>query len=299
VTPFVSSWHPAVDAWDRPLQGLTGATDTRLRKSILEERGPSPTQLITGLIDERIAGDADSTVYAELARRMVSELRSLVRTTPKQVQYLEPLARAATQQGGLTVVTLNYDLSIEHAATSAGVSLSTGIADMEDGNLVDWPQDGVRLMKLHGSVDWAWHDAQAQDGYLPFDYVGAVDPREDRYERPAMIFGQRGKLRADGPFLTLLAEFEDQLSRCGHLISIGYSFRDDHVNEILRRWIDEDIARKVTVVDPSWPDGMDWRGDFRELMNRHLVPGSWMADPNFERRLTVRQESCSEFLQSD
>jgi hypothetical protein len=43
VTPFVSSWHPAVDAWDRPRQGLTGATDDRLRKSILEDRGPSPT----------------------------------------------------------------------------------------------------------------------------------------------------------------------------------------------------------------------------------------------------------------
>jgi SIR2-like domain len=169
------------------------------------------------------------------------------------------------------------------------VPLSTGIEDMENGTLVDWPEEGVRLMKLHGSVDWAWHDAQVEDGYLPFDYVGSVESPDDRVARPAMIFGQRGKLRAEGPFLTLFAEFEEQLARCNHLISIGYSFRDDHVNEVLRRWIDEDIGRKVTVVDPSWPDGMDWRGDFREMMNCYLVPGSWMAEPDFESRLTVRR----------
>jgi hypothetical protein len=297
VTPFVASWHPAVDGWDRPEGGLTGAMDTRFRKSILEERGPSTTQLVNQLIDKRMAADAESTIYAGLAEHMVFALRSLVSTTPKVVRYLEPLVNAASQRGGMTIATLNYDLTVEQAATSAEVPLSTGIEDIEMGGRVGWPDEGVRLLKLHGSIDWAWQDARMEDGYLPFDYVGKIEPPEKRVSRPALIFGRRGKLRADGPFLALLAEFEDYLSRSDQLIAIGYSFRDDHVNEVLRRWIAEDRSRHLTVVDPGWPEGMDWDGDFREQMNRHLVPGSWLAEPDFDQRLTVRRESCSEFLQ--
>jgi hypothetical protein len=297
VTPFVAAWDAAVDSLDRPEAGITGPTDTRFRKSILEERGPSTTQLVNQLIDKRIAGDPDSTVYAGLAERMILGLRKLVATTPKSVQYLGPLVEAARQREGLTIATLNYDLSVEHAAEGAGVKVSTGIEDLEMGGLVGWPPDGIRLLKLHGSIDWGWQDARMRDGYLPFEYVGRVEPPEDRISRPALIFGRRGKLRAEGPFLGLLTEFEDQLHRSVRLIAVGYSFRDDHVNEILRRWIAEDADRHLIIVDPSWPDGMDWNGDFREQMNRYLVPGSWLAEPDFEQRLTVRRQPCSEFLQ--
>ena len=89
--------------------------------------------------------------------------------------------------------------------------------------------------------------------------VAVVDGDEGT-GRPAVIFGQRGKLRAEGPFLSLLAEFERQLSNAGRLVVIGYSFRDDHVNEIIRRWTADDIARQITVVDPDWDSsGMSTR----------------------------------------
>jgi hypothetical protein len=297
VTPFVSSWHPAVDAWDRRGGGLTGVMDDRLRKSILEEHGPSTTHLINEMIDKRVGPTADSTVYDGLAREMVLELRKLVATTPKSVQYLAPLIAAGRQQGGLTIATLNYDLSVEQAAKGEDVPFSTGIEDIEDGGRVEWPGEGVRLLKLHGSVDWGWRDARVADGFLPFDYVGTVGSRDENRVRPAMIFGRRGKLRPEGPFLGLLEEFEEFLDRSLHLISIGYSFRDDHVNEIVRRWIFEDPNRHITVVDPSWPEGPQWRGDFRQQMNHHLVPGSWSEEPDFSPRLKVRRERCSEFLQ--
>ena len=53
---------------------------------------------------------------------------------------------------------------------------------------------------------------------------------------PGLIFGAGNKLRADGPYLDLYREFTDALTGAARVITIGYSFRDAHVNEALRRW---------------------------------------------------------------
>jgi hypothetical protein len=40
--------------------------------------------------------------------------------------------------------------------------------------------------------------------------------------RPAVIFGQRNKLTAEGPFLDLLRAFREELSRSTSLTVVGY-----------------------------------------------------------------------------
>jgi hypothetical protein len=58
---------------------------------------------------------------------------------------------------------------------------------------------------------------------------------------------------------------------------IGYSFRDDHVNEVIRRWTSDDIERTIVVADPHWraepglPSGVT--EDFRVEMEAHLNQG--------------------------
>jgi hypothetical protein len=115
-------------------------------------------------------------------------------------------------------------------------------------------------------------------------------------ERPPVVaFGLRGKMRASGPFLSLLTEFEKQLAAAQRLLVIGYSFRDDHVNEIIRRWTRGDIARTVTVVDPSFGEGAP-RGGFLEQLSWGLNPH---MPPNTEprpRRLTVVREEAGAAL---
>ena len=69
------------------------------------------------------------------------------------------------------------------------------------------------------------------------------------YEVPAIVFGQT-KLRPDGPFIGLLLEFARRLEETDHLVVVGYSFRDDHVNEQIRRWLGGQQKRTMTVVDP-------------------------------------------------
>ena len=54
---------------------------------------------------------------------------------------------------------------------------------------------------------------------------------------PAVIFGQGNKLRSEGPFMAMLMEFERQVGAARNLVVIGYSFRDAHVNAVIRRWL--------------------------------------------------------------
>jgi len=197
--------------------------------------------------------ESSDSVYAALRDRMLIELRDLVATTRKRVSYLEPLARFAADSRRATIATLNYDLSVEGAAEGAGIEVHTGIDHWVDSGTWDWPKRGVRLLKLHGSIDWAWEDDPAEDGRLPSRYIRRVSAATADVHAPALVFGLRGKLRAEGPFLSLLAEFESQLEMSSRLIVIGYSFRDDHVNQVIRRWTFEDRGSQIVLIDPNLP----------------------------------------------
>lgn len=70
---------------------------------------------------------------------------------------------------------------------------------------------------------------------------------------PAVVFGAQGKLRASGPFLDLLAEFRKALGSTDRLVIVGYSFRDDHINETIRKWIRGSTTRGIVVLDPETP----------------------------------------------
>lgn len=230
---------------------------------------------------------------------MLARLRELVATTPKDVSYLTPLAEAG-RSNGLTIATLNYDLSIEQSAEAMGVPFATGVEGwLRTGRWI-WPPDGIRLLKLHGSIDWIWAETQDRPGHLPQREIFLEHELEESHDwQPALVFGQRGKLRADGPFLSLLGELETLMSEARRLVIIGYSFRDDHVNEIIQRWSAEDIARTITVVDPHWPENFygDTRGEFRATMSQHLNPPEH-GTVEFSPRLRVIRERCSAALPS-
>lgn len=299
VSPFVASWHPAVDAFDNRPQPVPGLFDSQLQDAVLgSESFNSAGKLIANLVKSLTDAAPTGEVYRELATVMLSELRKLIATTPKEASYLSPLIALANGNRSLTIATLNYDVAIEQTSEQAGVACSTGIVEWITAGKWSWPRTGIRLLKLHGSIDWVWERQEHRDGHLPLDAIRITEDAVNETNPPALVFGQRGKLRAEGPFLSLLGEFERHLSDARHLLVIGYSFRDNHVNELIRRWTSEDITRMITVVDPNWPES--FRGgspeDFRQRMDSYLLPPHW-DEEQFAPRLEIRREPCSEALE--
>lgn len=110
-------------------------------------------------------------------------------------------------------------------------------------------------MKLHGSIDWVI-DPQRERGKLPVTRIRKLDAEADEnreMRNPAIVFGEAGKLRAEGPYLELLIAWSAQLREADVLLVVGYSFRDQHVNEIIARWFNEREDRRVVLLDP-WPE---------------------------------------------
>jgi hypothetical protein len=115
---------------------------------------------------------------------------------------------------------------------------------------------------------------------------------------PAVVFGARGKLRAEGPFLSLLAEFENQIARTDELIVVGYSFRDDHINEAIRLWTTAADSRHLVVVDPGFPKNdtvLDLNRDFRAQLRHYLVP---TPPGSVGRGLEIKRVAASAALRS-
>jgi hypothetical protein len=65
-----------------------------------------------------------------------------------------------------------------------------------------------------------------------------------------VIFGGGNKLTAEGPFMDLFHKFKRLLWKRQHLLVIGYSFRDDHINHLIEHWFTtRKPATKVIIVD--------------------------------------------------
>lgn len=173
---------------------------------------------------------------------------------PSVVTYLIPLLQYAIQTNAV-ISTLNYDNTIELAGSLAGIEVETGFELWSKTGEFQLENGKVNLLKLHGSIDWALTEGwPSNERPMPFQTIHKIDMNRDgeRGLRPAVIFGGKNKLTAKGPFLDLLRTFEQELSRCDVITAIGYSFRDEHINEFINEWLNANQTRVLRVVNPSF-----------------------------------------------
>jgi hypothetical protein len=156
--------------------------------------------------------------------------------------------------GLVTVATLNYDRTIELVGERYDVPVDTGIeAWSKTGSFsAHQLESGIKLLKLHGSIDWILQPAQRSSKRPMPHTIVRLRTLADRPTRPAIVFGQRNKLRPDGPFLDLLREFREELKRSSHLVVIGYSFRDAHINQYIADWLNDDTRNTINAIDPGF-----------------------------------------------
>lgn len=138
------------------------------------------------------------------------------------------------------IFTLNYDLLLEQAMEEAGVPYFDGFvgavapflapesieAEDEKQSSVCPPRAWTRLWKLHGSINW--HTSRNRIVRL-----SSVTPKPGE---ELVIFPSREKYSESRklPFLAFQDRLRKFLSiRSGLVIILGYSFSDEHINEML------------------------------------------------------------------
>jgi hypothetical protein len=155
----------------------------------------------------------------------------------------------------LTVATLNYDNSIELLTNTKKVACSTGIENWSKSGSFGEIDNGVLLLKLHGSIDWELKDGLIdEERLLPHKVIACVSEEQIKKTgfRPAVIFGHKNKLTADGPFLEILQIFQKELDSADRLTIVGYSFGDVHINVYISNWLNQNQKHAIRIIDPNF-----------------------------------------------
>jgi hypothetical protein len=197
----------------------------------------------------------EGRIFEETGEQMIRALANFVWIdNPEKVSHLKPLLNLVAKQKRLCVATLNYDNSIELLAKNSGLKCSTGIEEWSETGAFDSVEEGILLLKLHGSIDWESKESRTAERPMPHRVISrtTAEGLKTRGFRPAVIFGHRNKLTAEGPFLDLLRAFRRELSNAEMVTAVGYSFADVHINEYLSQWLNANPQNRLRVVNPSF-----------------------------------------------
>jgi hypothetical protein len=315
-SPFVAAWSPGLESF-APAERVTEseirsdlwrfentlASTLNALRNAPSGRRPTTTslggravrsELASGLarIFQRLKPGDPGLILDALRERMVRSLIDVVKVeSTSSVEYLKPLTQLASRQGSVTVATLNYDVTVETMAEASGMQCALGIEEWQASGRFKWTTSGISLMKLHGSIDWAIEEAR--ESPLPLQRVSVRDPGAPESYRPAIVFGEGGKLRAEGPFLELLLDFHNALDESDRLLIVGYSFRDHHVNEMIARWFAGNAFRKIILLDPT---SLDSRHN--SFVSRlRLVNAKGRSEDNQPRRFDHVQTGAADGLE--
>ncbi|OHE85572.1 MAG: hypothetical protein A3G75_13720 [Verrucomicrobia bacterium RIFCSPLOWO2_12_FULL_64_8] len=159
------------------------------------------------------------------------------------------------------VFSLNHDLLIEAQANAAGINVLDGFGEPNGDTRIfngGWRLEErvVRLLKLHGSINWflyrfvEWDQFARVDGdpYHARDAAGKlVDPL---HVLPRFLTGTTVKEQAYGipPFGDLFATFRALLSRHCTLICSGYGWGDKGINTRLRQWLRDAKENRIVIL---------------------------------------------------
>lgn len=297
--PFVSAWNPTIIELD-----VVGPNMKAFENALQFIRENINVEASRGLVDysfQRAVTEiglkpGNGRVFRETANAVAREMQKIcLEPAEDAFDYLAPLLNLVPKYKRLPIATLNYDMGVESVSRSHGVGCHTGLRAWVEKGYAHRPLEGVNLIKLHGSVNWIMqrvpgtadkpiaHSDVSESGGLYTDPENTIfeidewmhpgrirrvldskDPGTEHLTR-AVIFGHRNKLTTDGPYLDLLMDFREELGLADLVTVIGYSFRDKHINDLLSKWLNSDVNRKVRVVAPHFEQNAT--GFAKDLIN--------------------------------
>ena len=220
-----------------------------------------PSNLLPSLVGSKENINQFAQV-AQLAIQRVTSLRNQINAQLYEVYGDAPsdaeigatwgplLKHCVKGESWIDLVTTNYDVVLESAADLLGLDIGYGLSRgpiprLDLGKWKDYltaqesPYSSGLITKLHGSLNWQWDKSG-----VVFSGTGF---RSDHKHHAAIYPGFKG-VPANEPFSLFHDYFERTLEAADHVIFIGFAFRDDYINTLLRR---SSHQKQFIVLDPS------------------------------------------------
>lgn len=206
----------------------------------------------------------DFGIVKEFKEKIVEQLKDWVTLKDyKKADYYKCFFDFQSEyQYLLRIFSLNYDLCLERNKPhdkdlERGFDPQTRAWDWRRFYRRDEFEPFIYLYKLHGSIDWE-RDSQSGD-IMESDKIP---------DTPDLIFGTDYKMQYIDPYLFYAYELRRYSLESRIVLTIGYSFRDEHINGILEGALQSRKSIKAVIVSPSAEEVAD---RFPKIRNQ-LIP---------------------------
>lgn len=209
---------------------------------------------------------------------------------------IKKLSNRLPNSSRLNIVTTNYDRLFEGAAANIDFWVFDGFSFSNpstfDSDIFDWKlvksipnkkteeleyrQNMVNLLKIHGSVDWKFEDNKL----IKLMNCECNDSDTDK----VMIFPSSEKYMESyqEPYFSLMTKFQELLRQPNTLlITIGFSFSDNHIFEMVMQCIKHNHSLSTLITDYSLNSKNDnWKELWRqsEVYDIHFLRAAMNTD---------------------
>lgn len=183
-----------------------------------------------------INGELPENVFAEVCKQLRNGLAGwLTLKEPSNAAYVVPLLEFC-QRADSSIISLNYDNVVESASDLSGISVDDGLGQWTSKRRLSFSPGAVRLIKLHGSLNWFEKDERLDGGSKRRPTVVRGEFSGQPLTQRVLIFGGTNKMTFRAPFPDLYAETRRIVMEADAVCVVGYSGMDPHVNQILLDW---------------------------------------------------------------
>jgi len=200
------------------------------------------------------------TIISELHRQYEFDRTKLKKVTDAYDPVFGELSMSKDIQH-IDVFTTNYDSVIEHYCTNGMKTYQFACGFVRDSRsgrefwnpeeLGRWKLDkgfGIKLYKLHGSLDWRETDDNRIERVSTEERVSRATRR---YKRNILIYPAQKNYVTEEPFRRLMKYFEEVLNQHDLCLVIGFSFRDPLINGTFLDFLGAERKRRLMVVSPN------------------------------------------------
>ncbi|MEZ5324855.1 MAG: SIR2 family protein [Verrucomicrobiales bacterium] len=249
-----------------------------------------------------ISAHIDDNRFASLAERASDLIQCIVFHALRGVGApvgLDLFTDAAKRFPQVDIFSLNHDLLIESQFESQNMPYADGFGEPDgDATLFSWSWNedapGVRLFKLHGSVDWYLFrfGSRGVDQYakLRKDPDHAKDSNGDWISAleivPSFLTGTTVKEQAYGYSLygELFEQFRHRVRAHRTLVFSGYGWGDKGINIRLNQWLRDRRENRIVILHGSGEADVRqkrfwyWKWDDYHKAGKVKVVPKWFSD---------------------
>lgn len=225
---------------------------------------------------------------------------------------LSVVAEVAASTETMDVFTLNHDLLLENLFAQSSIPFSDGFAQEDnDFTRFNWSwksSDKVRLLKLHGSINWFRFDF-TNEGKTTRQYARVVGDHRDARpaagramevdDQPAVLTGTTVKEQTYGLYLfgEIFSKFRRYLSKHDTIIVSGYGWGDKGINHRLNQWLGDGDDHRIVILhnnpDEVLAEKRFWSGrwGWYSETGKVVLVEKWLSEctladlaPYFDRR---------------